>query len=120
MRKCEQAEVYRRAIEGLAWVTGSDQTMSFLHLGWSLVQMLFQLQTEAANSPRQYLYTEGALEGVPKCLVSSLLLDPVTESWVRESLRDAGPVRASVSPSVQKQWMSQWFLPAPWVRLQPP
>ena len=39
-------------MEGLVWAMGSDQTMSFLHLGWSLVQILFQLQTEAANSSR--------------------------------------------------------------------
>ena len=67
------------------WFGPRAQTrLSFLHMGWSLVQILFQLQTEAANSSRQYLYTEGALEGEPKCLGSSLLLDPVTESWVTE------------------------------------
>lgn len=50
MGKCEEAEVHRGCMEGLVWAMGSDQTMSFLHMGWNLVQILFQLQIEAANS----------------------------------------------------------------------
>lgn len=50
MGKCEEAEVHRGCMEGLVRAMGSDQTMSFLHMGWNLVQILFQLQIEAANS----------------------------------------------------------------------
>lgn len=70
-------------MEGLVWAMGSDQTI-FPPLGLEFWSRYCSNCKQRLQIPPDNTSTQRSTGGEPKCLGSSLLLDPVTESWVRE------------------------------------